>query len=67
MAIATIGAVVRLIEIRLEPRYGKRIGNERGYMTKMAERMKITKVTIENRVIIMWKNIAWPRSSSCLG
>ncbi len=49
---AKMGAVARLMGIRRRPRYGKRIGNETGYITKVIERTKMTKVTIEKRVIM---------------
>jgi hypothetical protein len=48
-----IGAVVRLIDICVLPKYGRLIGKETGYMTKMADRMKNTKVTMENPLIMM--------------
>jgi hypothetical protein len=57
MAIAMIGAVARSIEIRVRPKYGSRIVNETGYMTRMADRMKNTKVMMENRVIMALEEI----------
>jgi hypothetical protein len=52
MAMAIIGAVERFMWTRLVPSHGRRIGKEMGRMTKEMERMKMTRVTIEKRVII---------------
>ena len=52
MAMATIGAVERFIWTRLLPSHGRRTGKEMGRMTKVMERMKMIRVTIEKRVII---------------
>lgn len=43
---AMMGAVVRLIWIRLGPRYGRRMGKEKGYITQMIDKMKTTRVPI---------------------
>jgi hypothetical protein len=48
MAMANIGAVERLREIRVRPKYGRWIVSERGKMTRVADTIKITKVMIEN-------------------
>jgi hypothetical protein len=53
MAVAIIGAVLRSIGNRVRPKYGRLIVKETGYMTKIADRMKNTKVTIENPLIMM--------------
>jgi hypothetical protein len=52
MAMASIGAVERFMWIRLVPSHGRRTGKEIGRMTKVMERMKMSRVTIEKRVII---------------
>jgi len=47
-----IGALVRSIEMRVRPKYGRGMVNERGCMTNMVDKRKNAKVTTENRVII---------------
>ena len=44
---AMIGAVVKLIGTLLRPTEGRRIGIENGKMTQMMERMKTTRVAME--------------------
>jgi hypothetical protein len=43
---AMIGAVVKLMGTLLKPRYGMKIGKEKGRMTQMMERMNTTRVAM---------------------
>ena len=53
VAIAKIGAVVRLIEICSRPKNGNLSWNEIGYITKMIDMMKMIRVVTEEPEIIL--------------